>query len=101
MYIKKGKTVTIIAGKDKGKKGKVARVLRDSNRVVIEGLNLMKRRIRPRKSGEKGQVVEVANPLNLSNVMIFCDKCNKGVRTKATFKKDKKINVCVKCEKEL
>jgi len=101
MYIKKGKTVAVIAGKDKGKTGKVSRVLRDSGRIVVEGLNMNKRRIKPRKTGEKGQMVNVASPLDLSNVMIFCDKCNKGVRSKVVIKKDKKVHVCVKCDKEL
>jgi large subunit ribosomal protein L24 len=68
MKIKKGDNVIIIAGKDKGKKGKVIRALPKENKVVVEGLNLMKRHQRPRKSGEKGSVVSAAMPLSVSNV---------------------------------
>ncbi len=68
MKIKKGDNVIIIAGKDKGKKGKVVRALPKANKVVIDGINIQKRHQRPRKSGEKGSIVDTAMPLNVSNV---------------------------------
>jgi large subunit ribosomal protein L24 len=68
MKIKKGDNVIIIAGKDKGKKGKVVRALPKENKVVVEGINMLKRHRRPRKSGEKGSIVDTAMPLNVSNV---------------------------------
>lgn len=102
MNIKKGDNVIVIAGKNKGKKGKVARVLRDLDRVVVEGVNLMKRRIRSRRAGEKGQVVDVAAPLHASNVMLFCEKCGAGRRIRKEInKKGDKVKVCVKCGKEI
>ena len=101
MKIKKGENVIVITGKDNGKTGKVTRVLRDRNKVVVEGINMTKRRIRPRRAGEKGQVVEVALPLQISNVLHFCEKCKKGVRVKIEVKKDKKLKVCAKCGKEI
>ena len=68
MKVKKGDTVVIIAGKDKGKKGKVVRALPKKNKVVVEGLNMTKRNQKPRKSGEKGSIVNTAMPINVSNV---------------------------------
>ena len=68
MKVKKGDNVTIITGKDKGKSGKIIRVLASENKVVVEGANMMKKHQRPRKSGEKGQVLSMAMPIHASNV---------------------------------
>ena len=68
MKIKKGDNVMIITGKDKGKKGKIARVLVSENKVIVEGSNMMKRHQRPRKSGEKGSMKDVEMPIHASNV---------------------------------
>lgn len=68
MKIKKGDNVIIITGKDKGKKGKIIRVLVKENKVIIEGANIMKKHQRPRKSGEKGTMINVAMPIHASNV---------------------------------
>lgn len=68
MKIKKGDNVTIIAGKDKGKKGKITRVLVSKNKVIVEGLNMSKKHQRPRKSGEAGSVISMAMPIHASNV---------------------------------
>lgn len=68
MKIKKGDNVKIITGKDKGKKGKVARVLVSDNKVIVEGINMMKKHQRPRKSGEKGSMKDIEMPIDASNV---------------------------------
>lgn len=68
MKIKKGDKVTIITGKDKGKSGKIVRVLVADNKVVVDGLNMMKKHQRPRKSGEVGSIISVAMPIHASNV---------------------------------
>lgn len=70
MKVKKGDKVLVITGKDKGKEGKVLRAWPRENRVIVEGLNLQKRRRRPTKQGQKGQVVSVAAPLDASNVKV-------------------------------
>ncbi|MEX0918386.1 MAG: 50S ribosomal protein L24 [Candidatus Paceibacterota bacterium] len=101
MKIKKGDNVIIIAGKDKGKKGKVSLVLRETDRLAVSDANLATRRLRPKKSGAKGQIAKVAIPLHRSNVMLFCTKCNQGTRMKSVVKKDQKKRACVKCEQEL
>ncbi|MEI7709219.1 MAG: 50S ribosomal protein L24 [bacterium] len=68
MKIKKGDNVTIITGKDKGKKGKIAKVLVSVNKVIVEGANMMKKHLRPRKSGEKGSMKDIEMPIHASNV---------------------------------
>ena len=68
MKIKKGDNVKIITGKDKGKSGKIVRVLVKENKVIVEGLNMMKKHQKPRKSGEKGSMMNVAMPIHASNV---------------------------------
>ncbi len=79
LRIKKGDTVVVIAGKDKGKTGKVMQAFPAMNRVVVEGVNQCKRHLRPQKRGEKGQVVEFFMPINASNVMLQ-DASEKRVR---------------------
>jgi large subunit ribosomal protein L24 len=68
MNVKKGDTVLVLTGKDKGKKGKVLISFPSKDKVLIEGINLKKKAQKPRKSGEKGQIVEVATPIHISNV---------------------------------
>jgi large subunit ribosomal protein L24 len=68
MKIKKGDNVKIITGKDKGKSGKIVHVLVKENKVIVEGLNMMKKHKRPSKSGEKGSMINIAMPINASNV---------------------------------
>jgi large subunit ribosomal protein L24 len=68
MKIKKGDNVKIITGKDKGKSGKIVRVLVSENKVIVEGSNMMKKHQRPRKSGEKGSMMNIAMPIHASNV---------------------------------
>lgn len=103
MKIKKNDKVTIIAGKDKGKSGKVLQVFPERDRASIEGLNLLIKHMRPRKEGEKGQRIEFPAPLNTSNVMLVCPKCSKATRvghrvTETSGGKTKKVRVCKKCE---
>jgi large subunit ribosomal protein L24 len=68
MQIKKGDIVKILAGKDKGKTGTISLVLREKNRVIVEGVNMLKRHKKAKKQGEKGVIVEVASPIDASNV---------------------------------
>lgn len=103
MNIKKNDKVKILAGKDKGKIGKVLQVLKEENKVSIEGLNLLIKHLRPRKSGEKGQRIEFPAFINISNVELVCPKCGRPTRVsykiiKAEGKKGKKFRVCKKCQ---
>jgi large subunit ribosomal protein L24 len=80
MKIKKGDNVIVIAGKDKGKTGKITKALPRDNKVVIEGINLRKKHQRAARSGAKGQIVERALPIHVSNVMAVDTKTGKGTR---------------------
>jgi large subunit ribosomal protein L24 len=97
MFIKKGDTVKIISGKDKGKTGKVLKVLPAKGKILIEGLNLYKKHVRPKRQREKGQVVVVPRPVDASNVMLVCANCGKAIRVGFRFDGGKKLRVCKRC----
>ena len=100
--IKKGDQVCIIAGKDKGKQGSVISVNKEKNRVFVAGVNYVKKHEKPTKQNEKGGIVEKEASVNLSNIMLFCKRCNKGVRVAANVKKDGiKVRNCKKCNAEI
>ncbi|MCX6789231.1 MAG: 50S ribosomal protein L24 [Candidatus Gribaldobacteria bacterium] len=101
MRIKKGDQVLIIKGKDKKKKGKVARTFPKTDKILLEGLNLKKTHKRPRKEGEKGQVVEIAAPLRVASVMFVCPKCGQAARLGYVVKGESKNRVCKKCGVEV
>ena len=101
MQIKKNDNVIVIAGKDRGKQSKVLRLYRESDKVLVEGVNVKKKHQRPRKQGEKGQMVEVPHPIHLSNVLLYCPSCKQGVRIGAKITAKKKVRVCKKCGKEI
>ena len=96
-HVKKGDTVVIIAGKDKSKSGKVLQILPKREGVLVEGLNIVKRHTRAR-GNEPGGIAEKEAPVHISNVMMYCGKCAKPVRTRTSVLEDgKKARVCVKC----
>ncbi|KKQ34332.1 MAG: 50S ribosomal protein L24 [Candidatus Nomurabacteria bacterium GW2011_GWB1_37_5] len=96
MNIKKGDNVIVITGKDKGKTGKVVRVWPNKGRLSVEGLNLKKKMQKPRKSGEKGQVIEIPHSLNCSNVMLVDSKKGKRTRFGSKMIGEKKIRISKK-----
>ena len=99
--LKKGDTVKVIAGKEKGKTGKVLSLIPDKQRVIVEKINLIKRHKRPDAKG-KGGIVEKEGPIHVSNVMYLCDKCGSGVRIGYKILDDgKKARVCAKCHETL
>lgn len=101
MKFKKGDNVIIITGKDKGKKGKIAHAFPKENKVVVEGLNMMKKSQRPRKSGEKGQIISIAMPIQVSNIMIVDPKTGKGSRIGKKVVGDKKVRIARKSNQEI
>jgi len=101
LKIKKGDTVVVIAGKEKGKTAKVIKVLRDESRIVLEGLNKVKKHLKPGLAGNAGQIVEKEMPIHISNVQIKDPKTGKPTRVKIEIKKDKKIRVAVKSGSEI
>ncbi len=97
MRVKKGDTIKIITGKDKGKTGKLLKVLPKKNKVLIEGLNLYKKHVRPKREGEKGEIVLVPRPIDVSSILLVCSSCGKGVKIGYRFDGKTKIRVCRKC----
>ena len=100
MRIKKGDQIQVIAGKSKGKKGKVTRVLPASGKIVAEKINVVKKHMKPKREGEKGQIVEVDAPFDVSNAMLVCPECGKMTRVGYSVKNGNKSRVCKKCKKE-
>lgn len=98
--IRKDDTVEIIAGKDKGKRGNVVRVIRDKDRVIVAGANLVKKAMKKRSQQDRGGIVEIEAPIHVSNVMIVCKKCG-PTRIGYKIDGDKKVRVCRKCGEAL
>ncbi len=98
IHVKKGDTVLVITGKNAGKKGKVIEVLPKDNRLVVEGVNVVKRHTKPSQQMPQGGIVEKEAPIAVSNVMIFCSKCNSPRRINKEIQANgKKVRVCNKC----
>jgi len=98
--VRKNDTVVVVGGKDRGKRGRVLRVVPEVNRVVIEGVNFIKRHTRPNpQQNVKGGVVEREAPLHASNVQIVCPECGSPTRIGRTLLEDgRKVRVCRKCD---
>ena len=101
MKLKKGDNVIIIAGKDKGKKGKIVAVLKTVNRVVVDGLNMVSKHQKPRRGGEKGQTIKIAQPIHASNVMIADPKTGKPSKIGSKKVGDKKVRIAKKSGQEI
>ena len=100
--IRKGDKVKVIAGKDKGKTGKVLRVVDSKKRVIVEGVQLVKKHMRRRSEAEPGGVKEVPTSLNISNVVLLCPHCSKPTRYGVKAMGDKtKVKVCKKCQQAM
>lgn len=97
MKIKINDTVKVITGKDKGKEGKIVKVFPSEMKVVVEGVNIVKKHVKA-SGEEKGGIIEVEKPVNISNLMLICPKCKKAVRVGFKFVDDKKSRYCKKCE---
>lgn len=97
MKIKKGDTVKMLSGKDKNKSGKIIKVQPYLERVVVEGLNTVKRHMRPKKQGEQGQVIDKPRAVAVAKVMLVCGKCKKATRIGFKIEGENKIRTCKKC----
>ena len=97
-HIKKDDKVKVIAGKDKGKIGKVLKVVRNKDRILVENINIVKRHTKPSATNRQGGIIESEAPFHWSKVMLMCNKCMAPVRIKMQRLEDgKKIRVCRKC----
>jgi large subunit ribosomal protein L24 len=102
MKIRRGDTVLVIAGKEKGKKGRVDRLLPTQNRITIEGVNMVIRHMRPRPEVRQAGRVQKESPLHISNVMLICNKCSEPTRVTANYLEDgRKVRVCLRCKETI
>ena len=98
LKLKKDDIVEVIAGREKGKKGKILALFPDNGKVTVEKLNMLKRHTKPSAQNKQGGIVEKEGALAISNVLLVCDKCGKGVRVKRKKLEDgKRVRVCAKC----
>jgi len=101
MKIKKGDQVKIISGNDKGKEGKVMAVFPKEKRIVAEGINIRKKHVKPKRQGQKGELVKIPAPFSVSRAMIICPKCGKATKIGCKIIENKKYRTCKKCGGEI
>ena len=101
MNVKKGDTVVVLSGKDKGRQGKVQGTIPKEGKVVVEGVNMVTCHTKPRRQGEEGGIVRREAPLYASKVQVVCPKCGKGTRVAHKIEGGKKSRVCKHCGAEL
>lgn len=97
LHVKKGDTVLVIAGKDKGKTGKVLNAMPSENAVVVEGVNIVNKHKKPRNAQEKGGIVKLENKIDVSNVQVVCAECKKATRVATKVENGKTVRVCKHC----
>ena len=98
MHVRKGDNVVVIAGKEKGKRGRVLRILSGKGRLLVERINMIKRHTKPTQRNPRGGILEKEGSLEASNVALWCGKCGAGRRCRAEIRAgQKKRRVCVKC----
>jgi len=101
LHVKTGDMVIVVSGDDKGKTGKVVEVSPKEGKVIVNGVNLVKKHMRPRPPKEAGGILEVEGAMYASKVQLYCEKCKKATRAAHKIDGDKKTRVCVKCGAEL
>ena len=101
MRIKKGDTVKVLSGNDKGKTGEVIEILPKTQKVVVKGVNIRKKHVRPRKQGEEGGIISVECAIHSSKVNVVCPKCGKATKVGYSEEKGEKVRVCKKCGAKL
>ncbi|MGB9791409.1 MAG: 50S ribosomal protein L24 [Thermacetogeniaceae bacterium] len=97
VHVRKGDTVLVITGKDAGKRGKVLQVIPSKQRVIVEGVNIVKRHMKPTRALPQGGIIEKEAPIASSNVMLICTKCNQPTRIAKKLVDDKYYRACKKC----
>ena len=97
MKIRKGDTVQVLSGNDKGKTGEVLEVMPKQEKIVVKGVNIRKKHVKPRKQGDEGGIISVECGIHSSKVNVLCPKCNKPARIGYKMEKDSKVRVSKKC----
>jgi len=97
MKIKKGDTVQVLSGNDKGKTGEVITVIPKDSKIIVKGVNIRKKHVKPKKQGEEGGIISVECSIPACKVNVVCSKCNKPVKIGYEIEDNKKVRVCKKC----
>ena len=101
LHIKTGDTVVVLSGDDKGMKGEVIAVSPAEGKVLVKGVNVIHKHVKPRRQGETGGIIDAEGAIYASKVALYCSACDKGVRVKTQMDGDKKVRVCAKCGAKL
>ena len=101
MFVRKDDKVVVLSGRDKGKEGKVLTAMPKDNKVIVEGVSVASRHMKPRKQGDQGGIIKMETPIYASKVMVVCPKCGKPTRVAHKIADGKKLRVCKKCGGEL
>ena len=101
MNIRKDDKVVVISGKDKGKEGKVLSASPKTGKVIVEGVNVASKHMKPKKQGDQGGIIKMETPIYACKVMVVCPKCGKATRVAHKIEDGKKVRVCKKCGAEL
>lgn len=101
MNVKKGDKVKILSGKDKGAEGVITASFPSKQRVTVEGINIVKKALRPTQANPSGGIASVEAPIHVSNVMLICPSCKQPTRINKKHVNGKKIRVCKRCGKEI
>lgn len=101
MKFKKGDTVVVTIGKDKGRKGKIERVYPENARVLVTGINSVKRHVKRRDEKNPGGIIDLPRPIAVSKVSLVCPKCGKPTRIGSLSTKGEKIRICRKCQQKI
>ena len=97
MKLKKGDTVKVLSGNDKGKTGEILEILPKSSKIIVKDVNIRKKHTKPRRQGEEGGIIPSEYPIHISKVAVVCPKCGKAVKIGYKVEKDQKVRVCKKC----
>ncbi len=97
MKLKKGDTVKVLSGNDKGKTGEILEILPKSSKIIVKDVNIRKKHTKPRRQGEEGGIIPSEYPIHSSKVAVVCPKCGKTAKIGYKVEKDQKVRVCKKC----
>jgi large subunit ribosomal protein L24 len=101
MRLKKGDTVKVLSGNDKGKTGEILEIIPKTEKIIVKGINIRKKNVKPRRQGEEGGIISTELPIHSSKVALVCPKCGKATRVGYTVDKDQKVRVCKKCNEKI
>ncbi|MBI4743412.1 MAG: 50S ribosomal protein L24 [Actinobacteria bacterium] len=102
LFVRKGDKVVVITGKDKGKRGKILRSLPKKNRVIVEGLNIIKKNTRPTQKNPQGGIITKESPIDVSNVQLICPECSQQTRIGKRITSDGvSVRICKQCQKDI